>query len=192
MCNDTIISQIMVRENWPAYSNRANDAGGPTKGGITLRTLAAWRGRSVTVAELQSLETSEARRIYEQEFIKKPGFDAIEDVKLRAIVVDAAVMSGAALPIKWLQEELGLKQDGILGPVTRLAIASVSPRALGLLFSARRAIFYSWLVQERPTDIANIEGWERRTMEFVSTTAREMINEQMSIHLGQRANGGKA
>ena len=39
MTTEQVITDILRREGWPKYTNRAADKGGPTKGGITLETL---------------------------------------------------------------------------------------------------------------------------------------------------------
>ncbi|MDD4617252.1 MAG: glycosyl hydrolase 108 family protein [Alphaproteobacteria bacterium] len=170
--NAPIIDAIMKAESWPTYSNRAADAGGPTKGGITLATLRAWRRNpATTIADLMALPEAEARQIYEQVYIIAPGYDGINDDGLREVVVDAAVMSGSATATRWLQAVLGLRQDGVFGSKTRAAVNAASPVALGLLFSAQRAIYYADLVQRRPSDIANIEGWVRRAMLYVQMVA---------------------
>jgi lysozyme family protein len=75
------------------YSNHPRDNGGPTNHGITQATLSAWRGRPVSVQEVQKLTTAEAVEIYRERFWK-----TVEAHKLPAgidvAVFDQSVNSG--------------------------------------------------------------------------------------------------
>ena len=71
---EAIIDTILRREGWPRYTNRPSDRGGPTKGGITLATLASWRKRPVTATDVAALDEAEVRAIYRARYIEEPGF----------------------------------------------------------------------------------------------------------------------
>lgn len=123
MTIDKIIDDILKREGWPQYTNRSNDKGGPTKGGITLATLSSWRKRECTPMDVKFLELDEAKEIYETSYISKTGYGGIKDGKLMTLMVDCAVLHGALRATRWLQEAVGVKQDGICGIMTLAAVA---------------------------------------------------------------------
>jgi lysozyme family protein len=104
---ESIIDDIIRREG--GFVNHPNDRGGPTKYGITAKTLGSWRqlGRVATRSEVAALIKAEAREIYRQRYIVAPGFDAITHAALQALLVDAGVHSGPRRAVRWLQEALG-------------------------------------------------------------------------------------
>lgn len=176
-----IITDIMKREGWPKYTNRASDRGGPTKGGITLDTLARWRKRPVTAADVQALDEAEVRAIYKAQFIDDPGFSKIEDEALRLLVIDSGVNHGPGRPSKWLQEAYNewagkkvLQVDGALGPKTLTSIHTMDARYLYRKVFIKRMCFYGDIVTgdarkrgRTEDDALNALGWLNRLAEFV-------------------------
>lgn len=135
---DLIIDGILKAEGWPEFTDYSGDRGGPTKGGITAKTLSDWRGYTSSAASVATLEIDEVRAIYRQKYVVEPGFDGIEDPDLRYFVVDAAVLHGPHQAAKWLQDIAGVPADGKVGPVTLKAVNNAEGCALNLLFAARR------------------------------------------------------
>lgn len=158
----SVIDDILTREGWPQFTDQDNDRGGPSRGGITIPVLARHRGQPVTVDDLRAMKETEARAIYEQKFIKEPGFDAIQDEKLREYAIDTAVTSGAPRATRYLQYVLGLKQDAVLGPITRGAIQAADPKETLLRLIARRCRMIAADVQNNPKQIVYLEGWVNR------------------------------
>lgn len=104
------------------YVNNPNDPGGPTKYGITHRTLAAHRGvRSVTAAQVRDLTLSEAEEIYRKSYWMQSGGDLLPR-GLDYAAFDFGVNSGPARAIKSLQKIVGVAQDGIVGGQTLNAV----------------------------------------------------------------------
>ncbi len=161
----------MARETYPqalslifrhegGYADHPLDPGGATNMGITRATLAQHRGRPVSKAELMALDRAEAGRIYRARY-----WDAINADRLpRGLdlaIFDAAVNSGPGRAARWLQRELLVREDGVIGPVT-LAAARARPVA-GLIraYSSRRLGF----LERLPTWTAFGRGWRRRVTE---------------------------
>ena len=155
--NDDIIADVLRHEG--GWVDRTDDRGGPTNRGITLETYSLWLGRPASRDELRAIPESTARDIYLQRYIKAPGLDKIEDVNLRARVVDAAVNHGPPAAIKMLQEVLGVIVDGRLGPITLALANDRCPRETCILFLAQRLRFYGRLMKTMPQFA---EGWMNR------------------------------
>jgi len=169
MKDDEIISAILRREG--GYVDHPTDRGGPTKYGITLRTLETWRGRKLTPRDVRALTIEEARRIYRQQFIVGPGLHRISDGRLRALLVDAAVNHGPRRAIQLLQRMLGVTGDGILGPRTLAALRRMDARRVYLGVCAERVRFYGRLIGRDSSQAVFARGWLNRAAELIEDAA---------------------
>lgn len=175
MTVEQVVDGIIEREG-REYTNRAADRGGPTKFGITWKTLGAWRrlGRPATPEEVQALEEPEAREIYRFKYIDEPNFDDLQDERLRVIVVDAGVLHGPVSAIKMLQRAVGVTADGVIGP--RTIEAASAPTTCGNMVRQRvercldlvinTEAFQQFLRDHPKEDAHNLRGWIRRAVSF--------------------------
>lgn len=160
-----IIDELIEREG--GYVNHPSDRGGPTKYGITQKTLAAWRGHPVTAEDVQNLSEDEARQIYTTEYVSKPGFDKVQDPLLRELLIDCGVNHGPGRAVGWLQLAVGATSDGVMGPKSWAAMAEVPARQIYKHVLAARIVFYGRIVNKRRSQADFIEGWNRRAAEFL-------------------------
>ncbi|SMF92339.1 Predicted Peptidoglycan domain-containing protein [Azospirillum oryzae] len=178
---EAIIDTILRREGWPRYTDRSSDRGGPTKGGITLATLAAWRKRPVIAADVAALDEAEVRTIYRARYIEEPGFAGITDDALRALIIDSGVNHGTARAGTWLQDAVNdlagrpvLKVDGAVGPKTLAAVNSGDAAGLWRSVFVQRMRFYGQIITgdarkrgRTEDDALNAAGWLNRLAEFM-------------------------
>lgn len=162
---DTIISDVLAAEG--GYVDHPADRGGCTHYGITVATLAAWRQRPVTCADVAALTIDEARAIYRQRYITDPGLHQIRDQRLQALLVDFGVHSGTQRAIKTLQRLLGVAADGVIGPQTLAAIDHVGAPVVGRLLLQARGEFLADLLQRDATQRVFAAGWLRRLLRFI-------------------------
>ena len=110
------IVHILAAEG--GYSNNPKDPGGETRYGITKRTARAHG----YLGSMRTLPMATAARIYKVSY-----WDACQCGQLppwlRLAVFDAAVHSGPAQSVRWLQQELGVPVTGRIGPETIAAAA---------------------------------------------------------------------
>lgn len=103
------------------YTDDPRDNGGATKYGITLKTLAAWRHpQTVTKDDVKNLTLEEAKLIYEKNYWRLIQGDSFPFIAA-LMLFDAAVNSGPAQAVIWLQRALGVTADGACGPATLAA-----------------------------------------------------------------------
>ena len=165
----SVLSDVLEREGWPAYTEHPNDKGGPTKGGITLRTMEAWRGRRCTRAELKRLQEEEALAILRRRYVEVQGINTLSDGDLQEQVIDDGVLSGPQTAVKDLQRAIRgkLKIDGIVGPKTNAAIARLCPDVVGRRMAVERALRLARIVAKEPEQSVFLVGWLTRALSFV-------------------------
>lgn len=166
MTPDEIIEDILRREG--GYVDHPADKGGPTNYGITLSTfkrVSKKNGQTVTVDDLKALTKDQARLIYKAEYVDP--FSYVTGPKLRALVIDSAVNHGVGRSTKWLQEALGVKPDGIVGPLTEAAMIQAQSTVVYRVFLRRRIVFYGTIIKNDPSQAVFAEGWMRRVAEFI-------------------------
>ncbi len=139
------------------YVDHPRDPGGATNMGITLATLKAWRGVPVSKADVRALTRSEAAAIYHKNYWLASGADAAP-AGLDLMLFDASVNHGVGRAVKWVQNILGLKQDGIAGPDTRAALAKADSHSAAMDMAKTRDAFYKSL----STYDTFGKGWMRR------------------------------
>ena len=104
------------------YSNVKTDKGGPTKYGITHKTLAAHRGvPAVSAEQVRAMSLAEATAVYERSYWAQSGGDLLP-VGLDYAAFDFGVNSGPARAVKALQKAVGMRQDGVVGEQTLDAV----------------------------------------------------------------------
>lgn len=184
MTDDQIIEEIIAREG-TTYTNNSADKGGPTKFGITLETLKAWRKYPCNAGDVEALEIHEARQIYRKLYLEDTHIIALQSPLLRGVVLDCAVLHGPKNAIRMLQRSLGMKDDGVilhpvLGSVTLTTANAWDPRRLGLRVVADRIKFLGRLISKDLTDKDldgipdNTEfasGWLNRAASFIEGMA---------------------
>ena len=191
MTDSAILDALLAREG-SEYTDRPNDRGGPTKYGITLATLSAWRGHPVTPEDVRDLTEGEARAIYRERYIDGPRFREIRDPLLREWVIDMGVNHGTTRASEWLQEAIGgVTVDGRVGAFTLGALAQRDPVAVLLRMVARRVEFYGEILSRNYRDrragrttrdeSENALGWLRRGVAPLRELAAGMDERPMEV-----------
>jgi lysozyme family protein len=149
---------VVLRQEGGFVQHRL-DPGGATNFGITRETLARFRGRSASVADVRNLTETEAGIIYRRLY-----WDAVRGDELppgiALTVFDAAVNSGPARALRLLQGVLSVQADGVIGPLTLKAAWQADPTETIRAFTRTRLGFLArlatWPVFGR--------GWRRRVL----------------------------
>jgi lysozyme family protein len=137
------------------FSNRplSDDPGGATMYGVTEKVARAngYTGR------MQDLTLNFAKQVYRKQYWDACQCEAMPE-SIRYPLFDAAVNSGPGQAIKWMQAAAGVKADGVIGPMTKSAVAVSNHAVLRQQMIGRRLAFMTGL-SNWP---ANARGWSRR------------------------------
>jgi lysozyme family protein len=144
---DTAFKAIIGYEG--KYTNDPADPGGPTKFGVTLKTLEGWRRQTLTADDVKALGIDEAKQIFAAQY-----WDKVDGSNLPAgvdfAVVDMAYNAGAGQAVKILQRCLGVRVDGVAGAITTKAANDADHRLLVINFCEARLKF-----------LKGLSGWPR-------------------------------
>jgi lysozyme family protein len=167
--SNLIAARILDREG--DYVDRAEDRGGPTNFGITIKTLSEIRGTPQTATNVKQLTKLEAKNIYLTRYIMP--FEKIADDNLFDLVVDTAVNNGRGRAALWLQRAAGVMEDGIIGPVTLARVNGLFGRWVNdhpvvyYKLCAVRMKAYGALISQQHSQATFAAGWMNRLAEFV-------------------------
>lgn len=169
---DTLIEEVLVREGRDAYTNDPSDAGGPTKYGVTLATLHAWRNAPVSAADVQALTQAEAVKIYRNMFVPA-WYAGFKDPSTFRLAFDFGTNSGpenVALATQAVLKHIGYydgELDGAFGPKSQAALARV--KNWPAFFYALKCERYELLLRyigRRPENAKYATGWSNRQDQF--------------------------
>jgi lysozyme family protein len=152
----TAFEKLLKHEG--GYSNHPADPGGKTRYGVTeaVAREVGYRG------DMRELPLDLAQRIYKERY-----WDAVQAESLpadvRYIVFDGAVNSGVAQSSKWLQRACGVKDDGVIGPITIRAASTLHSEGLRRRILAQRLRFMAKL----PNWPAFSRGWANRICDLL-------------------------
>jgi len=106
---------------------------------------------------MKNFSLNDAKTIYRKNYWDACRCDQMPDT-LRYPLFDAAVNSGANQAIKWLQSAVGVKADGVIGPVTQQSVNVAPAQATRQKMIGNRLRFM--------TELKNwpsfSKGWARR------------------------------
>lgn len=170
---DQLIDDLIRREG--GYVDNPNDKGGPTKYGITIKTLSLWLAREATEADVRNLDKRTAHEIYYSWYYIKPGINSLPAI-IQPVMLDTCVNHGRQRAVKMLQTVLGNHGygysaiDGKLGDRT-IAAAKAAAEDLGSRLVQyivnRRVIVYENIVRHDETQRQFLGGWIARAESFL-------------------------
>ena len=140
------------------YENDPDDPGGATKYGIDQR--------SHPLVNIRTLTKQQAKEIYFSEYWLPVAADKLPPQTAWA-VMDCAVNCGRTQAAKWLQRALGVRDDGIIGPVTLKAAKAFGDYRLALSVLSKRDEFYCQL-SRKPRVAKFLKGWLNRNNDLIS------------------------
>lgn len=177
---EDIITGILKAEG-EAFTDDPNDRGGATRYGITQDALSEFLGHRASITEIQHLSEADARSIYYDRYVMRPGFGKIMPLSpaIAREVVDTGVNMGVAVAALFLQRVLNafnqsgtdypdIPVDGECGTQTVNALKAylekrgkegeqVMLTALNSLQGER----YIHIAETRPSQEAFCYGWIR-------------------------------
>lgn len=152
------------------FVDHPKDPGGATMRGVTLETYRNYRrNQHLTAEDLKKITGTEIREIYHRRYWNAVRGDDLPS-GIDYCVFDCAVNSGPGRAAKILQEVVGVKPDGSIGPITLAAVKAVDPVALISKYADKRLQFW----QSLPTFDTFGKGWTRRGNE-VKEAALKMV-----------------
>lgn len=144
------------------YSNHPQDRGGPTNRGVTQATYDNWRARhGKPRRSVEMIEDAEVSDLYFEDYWTPCACESLPE-PLSHAVFDMAVNSGTWNAKLTLQRALGVRADGVIGPIT-LREAKTAQNAT-LRFLIRRGAFIQEIIATRPSQVAFLEGWIKRLL----------------------------
>ena len=181
---EDIADEIIAREG--GFANDPDDPGGATKHGVTIGTLKRLgldltRDGRVDEADVRRVTPAEARRIFIEEYFRKPRLDRLP-AALQPQVFDMQVNAGAEAVriLQRLLERMGYpcSVDGIVGPETERAAraaAMAAPDHFAHAYGIERRSFYYDLGDRRPSSRKYARrrdggkgGWILRAESFIA------------------------
>jgi len=140
------------------FSDHPADPGGKTRYGVTeaVAREVGYRG------DMRELPLELAQRIYKDRYWDAVQAEALP-ADIRYIVFDGAVNSGVVQSARWLQRACGVKDDGVIGPVTIRAANALHPEGLRRRLLAQRLRFMATL----PNWPAFGRGWANRISDLL-------------------------
>jgi lysozyme family protein len=151
------------------FVNHPKDPGGMTNLGVTKKVWDDWTGGNADEQEMRSLTPDKVAPLY-----KKRYWDAIKGDDLPSgidlCVFDCAVNSGVSRAVRILQRILGVKDDGVIGPVTISAVTAIPVDDLIERYSEERQDF----LESLPTFSVFGKGWTTRVSQ-VETQSKAIV-----------------
>jgi lysozyme family protein len=161
---DSLIVEVLKREG--GYVNHPLDKGGPTNFGITQQTYNRFRSeRNLPLQSVERLTKDEATGIYRAFYWLAARCDDVP-AKIRDIHFDAAVNHGVSRAVRFVQQAVGEKDDGVFGPMTLRAVNAAEAQWLYERYKNLRYRFYTDIVNANRSQQAFLLGWLNRMKEF--------------------------
>lgn len=162
----TAFNHILLVEG--GFSNRKEDLGGPTKYGITQKTYSEWKGSYQSLEDVLNMPLSVAEKIYRENYWDAMNLSGL-DLAIQFCLFDQGVNRGPSAAVKTMQKVLKVRQDGLLGPVTKARIQDQITEDLVWDYLKESLREYVRITQNNPSQTANLMGWTNRILNLADT-----------------------
>ncbi len=162
------LAALLVAEG--GYVDDPVDRGGPTKYGITLTSWRDYTGRQdATREDVMALSLDDAHAFYREVFWAPLRLDLLSAHRPRAAqaIFDQAVLHGPGRVVRIAQRAVGVPQDGVIGPRTRLAIETTDEREFLVRFGCAMAERVCAIVAADASQVRFLRNWMRRSLAVI-------------------------
>ena len=167
---DTVFDRVIGSEG--GFQADAKDRGSWTGGevgkGKLVGTKYGLAAMTYPTLDIKSLTVQQAKDIYFRDWWTKFGMGGWPKA-LSFQMFDAAVNHGVGRANQFLQRALGVKDDGVIGPVTVAAVSKADTNDLLLRFLAERLEYFTNV----KTWDSYSKGWARRVAENLRYAAED-------------------
>ena len=152
-----------MKEDSGNYNSRGERVG--TNYGISAKAYERWLGRPPKHPDMKRMTIAQAGEVYRNLFWNRIKGDDISSQELANLLFDGHVNHGVT-GIHLMQRVLGVKADGIVGPLTLEAINTREPAKVYNQYRQARRDFYHAIVARTPSQKKFLVGWLRRIDSF--------------------------
>ena len=145
------VAFVLAKEG--GYVQHPSDPGGETNFGISKRAYPH--------EDIANLTKQRAALLYHRDYWRAVRSHELP-TGIALAVFDGAVQHGTVTAARLLQEVLGAKVDGIIGPKTLLAARQADTEWLIARYVLRRARLYARIQARDPAQAVFIDGWFNR------------------------------
>jgi lysozyme family protein len=160
-----------VLQHEGGFVNDANDPGGATDFGVSLRWLKAQglltelehsTATDDPITAVKKMTQEDASAFYQKFWWDAYGYGTVDAQNVANKILDMSVNLGAPRTHRMVQAAVGVKSDGVLGPTTYGEINHTQGTSLILTLKNTQASFYRNLVAKKPQMNEFLAGWLRR------------------------------
>jgi len=150
-----------------SYTNKPTDAGGPTKYGITQKTLEEYYGRITTVDEVKNMSVGLAQLIYTDLYWEKLSCGLLTNVGVAIAIFESGVLYGIGTVAGLAQQSANnwgatIKIDRNLGEKSIAAINEINQEDFIHTFKTHILNRIDEVCAANPKAEVNREGWTNR------------------------------
>ncbi len=168
---EVCFTRIMKAEG--GYVDHPLDRGGPTKFGITLKSLMSFRKKVQTAEDVKKLTENDARLFYRETFWIPLRLREIGNTGLAVLLLDQAVNRGPRTAI--MSAQIAMKSvgsfagecDGLIGDHTISSLNKVNFKQFGMAYFKTLQEGYVKICQNDPKQLVFMMGWLRRTHDLL-------------------------
>jgi lysozyme family protein len=167
-----LIEKTLEYEGGELYTNDPNDAGRGTKYGISdardgiKDDMADIDGDGKPDVKVSALTKDQAIDIYIREYFEKMALGLIKNPAVAWKIFDIGVNMGTGRAVRFVQQIVGEKEDGILGVKTANLVNAANPNDFLKELARKQILKYVSIVKEKPSQIEYLGGWIRRGMDY--------------------------
>lgn len=156
------------------YQDNPNDPGNFNSAGVNIGTnmgisapvLEAYMGTRPTREDMLTLSHDTAAEIYRRDYWSAVRAGEIINSDLAALIFDMAVNHGPASAVRAAQRAVGVKADGVMGPITLAALNRGNPARIIAAMVDARLNLYRQIVNRKPNMQVFYKGWVKRALSF--------------------------
>lgn len=145
-------------------TNDANDSGGITKYGVSLKFLQSVDPKA-TADTIKNLTVDDEKRLFKEHFWDKIYGDNLPQA-IAFVLYDTVVNVGVSQGVKFLQRVLGCNDDGKIGKNTLYLANTSCIKEVVDKFLTLRENFYKALVEKKPNQGVFLKGWLNRVTDL--------------------------